>query len=550
MPSEWDEALHALGLTPPPDGDAAAPAAPSPQLFSTDPEAQFASLAAPAVGALAGGLRDFVSAPGKLAFTPNPYSPGSEEADYFERSRAEAGESWAHGAALGMLGAGGISVGREATLGAAGANKLLGGLKEKYPQSLSEQYGQFKPGESGAPAAPVNIWKTDPKSLSPGQLVQAGPDGPIGKFQGVSPGGTTLVNWKEQTASKFNPHSPDATEQALAAIEAALKGEEAPAKSTFSQLAEHASKLLDSMPKAAADLSDAAIAKQLEANPGASIFDLAVAGPSMPYKASPSPVRMNLGSFPNEVPYTPSEKALEQNYLTPAQHDTRLGESQWQVPGGQSNVKKFSGLNKPVPGEALGKLHHEGIDALRLPSDELGVHFGTPLQGHHFSGSEVSEDILPRTYPTVLKTGKSLETPDMGNWNVYNIHEALTGLHEGTGSGINRGKFRVTDPEAHLGEFPREERAHIDSIEDMRKYLASKGYDSVNYINKVEGPGARSYIMFKPSEDPQYVAGVRSRFAKFDPSKLARPELTAGLAATAASPLLFDQKNNPYVVTK
>lgn len=127
----------------------------------------------------------------------------------------------------------------------------------------------------------------------------------------------------------------------------------------------------------------------------------------------------------------------------------------------------------------------------------------------------------------------------------------LDRLHMGSGYNLDRGNYRVADPEAHIGEFPRSEREHIDSIEDMRDYLASKGYDSVNYINGVEGKGQRSYIMFKSSPAaPSFVSGVRSRFAKFDPSKLARPELAAGLAGAAVSPLVFDQKNNPYILTK
>jgi hypothetical protein len=134
----------------------------------------------------------------------------------------------------------------------------------------------------------------------------------------------------------------------------------------------------------------------------------------------------------------------------------------------------------------------------------------------------------------VLKTGKSLELPDTGTWHVGKIRGALRGLDSGSGWGVNEGEYKVSDPHGHLGEFPAAEVDKINSIGEMREYLHGKGYDSVNYINKVEGPGQRSYIMFKPaSEEQDFVSGVRSPFAGFDPSKMLRPDLAAGIAGTA-----------------
>jgi hypothetical protein len=43
-------------------------------------------------------------------------------------------------------------------------------------------------------------------------------------------------------------------------------------------------------------------------------------------------------------------------------------------------------------------------------------------------------------------------------------------------------------------------------------FLASKGYDSIEYVNKVEDPGSISKIVFEPEQ-------IRSPFAKFDPTK-------------------------------
>jgi hypothetical protein len=300
------------------------------------------------------------------------------------------------------------------------------------------------------------------------------------------------------------------------------------------------------------DLSEKAINEALSKNPGASIGDLAgpagwgsTAWPSSKVKppvdktGGAYQLFKDLGEFPKSVPYVPGEVAVRQGYLTPALHGTRLGEQRWVVPGGEATAAELGGL---------GSAHEAGLDALRLPENELGVHFGTPEQAHFFTSKELGAGYLPRTYPTVLQTGRSLELPDMGTWEHSRIQDALDKLHEGEGFGVSHGKFKVAEPEAHIGEFPRSERGHISSIEDMRAYLASKGYDSVNYINKVEGPGQRSYIMFKPSPvDPRFVKGVRSRFAQFDPSKVASPLLAAGLAGAAASPVLFGPQNEPYV---
>ncbi len=231
-----------------------------------------------------------------------------------------------------------------------------------------------------------------------------------------------------------------------------------------------------------------------------------------------------LGPFPSYTPFKPSETAVASGYVTPAVHGTRIGPSIWETPSGG----------------AVG----ESGDALRLPADELGVHFGTPDQAKEFTGKELSSSsfVSPRTYPTVLQTGKSLELPDTGVWHVGDIKTALLDLNKGKSPG---GEFALAEPKAHVGEFPSEEHAHITTIEELREYLQNKGYDSVNYINRVEGKGQRSHIMFKPSpENPKYAAGVRSPFAAFDPAKMARPELAAGLAGATTLPFLMqgDQK--------
>jgi hypothetical protein len=332
-----------------------------------------------------------------------------------------------------------------------------------------------------AMSAPVDIWSSEAKigSLSPGQKVQAGPGGPVGTFKGVSPGGSILVDWKNAAA--------------------------APQKSSlFGKFAS------DVGSKFKSDVEQAKAGYQKAINPQ----DLSSIGKIDLSKDYGTDVFPNLGKFPKAVPFKPPEKALSQGYVTPAAHGTTLAESIWEPSAG-------------------GKLGQKG-DALRLPYDELGVHFGTPEQAHNFTGITADSYNAPRTYPVVLQTGKSLEMPDMGNWHVHRIKEALKNLNYGTGWGVNEGEYRVADPMAHYGEFPKSEIGDLETIEEMRDYLHKKGYDSVNYINMVEGPGQRSYIMFKPSDtEKKFVSGVRSPFAEFDPAKKFRPDLAAGIAGTA-----------------
>ena len=129
MPNEWDDALRGLGLVTPDD--------------AYDP---FASekFASPAARGALQGATQFVATPGQLASTSNPYPPGTEQSDFFERSRAQAGESWAHGAALGMLGGGtGFVRGApgEVVLGAAGA----GPKSEAWLDELDKILKDYKP---------------------------------------------------------------------------------------------------------------------------------------------------------------------------------------------------------------------------------------------------------------------------------------------------------------------------------------------------------------------------------------------------------------------
>ena len=178
------------------------------------------------------------------------------------------------------------------------------------------------------------------------------------------------------------------------------------------------------------------------------------------------------------------------------------------------------------------------FDRFALPSGELGVHFGTPRQAVDIQGSfvkKVAENIAPedvdyfhmkpRVYPTVIQANNPLRLPDLGSWTARKVGEEL---------------FKT-------GEF--ESSVLGQDISQLRNTIRSKGYDSIVYENKVEGPGYDSYIKFDESPDnPGFATGIRSPWAKFDPGQLSKAGLTLGIPATAATATMQFKKveGNPF----
>jgi hypothetical protein len=108
-----------------------------------NPEADAAAMSPetyvnPLVRGMMTGLADLVAGPGRL-ITPNPYPPGSEEADWFEGKRAELGASWAADTALMMAGAG-LPMAERRAAGALGGKPPLpggaAGAAENAPQTF------------------------------------------------------------------------------------------------------------------------------------------------------------------------------------------------------------------------------------------------------------------------------------------------------------------------------------------------------------------------------------------------------------------------------
>lgn len=258
-------------------------------------------------------------------------------------------------------------------------------------------------------------------------------------------------------------------------------------------------------------IDDNAISSALAKNPGASIFDVAgtnIEGPSTPYSPHPltSSMLKSKGYGPVDWQTIPREGGVQATPLAAS----ILGRSENLVHGTSIN------LNRWLTPEGGG-------DALALPEDELGVHFGNPKQSAVFNTGGIYPDNAPRSYPVVVQTNKPLRMNDLGSWHEDRI---LNELHK-----INDGK---RDP-GDAGMFPRNEVNDLDGMPAIRKYLNDKGYDSVVYQNSEEDPGHDSFIKFTPSpEEPKFVTGVRSPFAAFDPSKIMRPELAAGIGGAAA----------------
>jgi hypothetical protein len=473
MPSEWDDALEGLGLVTPDN--------------SADP---FASekFANPAVSSALEGAGALVAAPGKLA-AANPYAPGSEEAAAYERFRESAASSWAPQTALGMLGGGtGFvrSAPGELALGAAGAGKAAKASFDINSADPTEvALAQIEAALKGYSIEDVefprelDIWKADPKALAPGTLVQAGPNGPLGKFQGVSPGGSTLVDWKagvEETPSPIGAPQKTLSDMTDAEYSAYIQnikpwGTAQPAGSAPKNM-----------------LSDADIEKALASNPGASIFDLAghseLAPKATPYVRTP-------------VDYS--------EHLSPIED--------WNALTGQHGPSNF---------EDIGT---------RERARQAGFNVDLPL----FKGGHLAD------YPEALldPLGKASE-PGV----FFSPERRIASMYADNNSPLeyvarSQNPFEVNWPSA-TGMRHYDDSQMTDIINSARR----KGADML-VIRNIGDIGGRQdqYVALDPSI-------IRRPDAAFDRSKLHLNKLAAGLAGAAASPVLFDEKSKPYVLTK
>lgn len=532
------DAIKALAANAPPD-------------YGIDP-----NVAAAMGNMAAGGLKSILQVPGNVAKGQQPATPGQwSDVDEATRQANTRGEAlWGPQTALSMIG-GGVPAAERGAVGMAGAmlpggkvaTKTMGELlPHLYPEASSfakmtpkEYLGMFgsdlpkqlpqdvenvlKPYMQPTPKVgkvpgPGPVQQFAPKEKTFGELYPNDylPDNPVSKFTH----GDIEAGMGNPAFMKFLKNNPSVSSQNIS--------------KTPAQLAKEAGQIYP-------PIDETAISNALAKNPGASIFDVAnthVGGQSSPLSSSMGnagleqtfPYAQTFSDISREggIPYTPLKAGIlgkSENLV----HGTRvLGN--WEAP------------NK-AGASAIGTAN----DALKLPDDELGVHFGNPKQAQVFSGDWLSHQAAPRQYPVVVATNNPLELPDTGTWHLEDITRALKNANAGELRGKagferqpdNPGAYTQISPETK-GMFPSHELDQIDSIEGMRDYLQSKGYDSIKYVNKAEDAGANSFIKFTGSpEAKDFVTGVRSPFAAFDPAKIMRPELAAGLAGgTLAAPAI------------
>lgn len=210
---------------------------------------------------------------------------------------------------------------------------------------------------------------------------------------------------------------------------------------------------------------------------------------------------------PREAPFKLPEVATEQGYNVKAVHGTRN-------PPYDPNTGGWSYPNRL----------EKDFDRFRLPPTEIGVHFGGPRAAGNFTTSSDLRDIsrFPRKFPVGIQAQNPLELRDLGSWGPSKMASALKAKG-----------FPADEVDRAIGGGYHAGQSSETQIQGLRKYLQDKGYDSIKYRNNVEDPGSTSYILFTPSADaPNYVRGVRSPWAKFDPSKMGSSDIGAALAAT------------------
>ena len=186
-------------------------------------------------------------------------------------------------------------------------------------------------------------------------------------------------------------------------------------------------------------------------------------------------------------------------------------------PHSPQNIIKHARRN-PTAAEDLGftedAYHYtrsEKIDKDKFDPDlaisnwnRLGIHVGNKKAARdRFVGTndleEFPEEAKGTTLPLKVRTDKPLMFSEEVE-SEYSVLNKLKALAESRG----------LDP--------------LDWAEDLRRQLAEEGYTHIPYINEVENEGTISYIMLTDRPEGSD-AVMRSRFAKFDPSKKDKPEL-------------------------
>ncbi len=192
---------------------------------------------------------------------------------------------------------------------------------------------------------------------------------------------------------------------------------------------------------------------------------------------------------------------------------------------------------------------------------ELGVHFGTLRaaidragKGYHPAVRQIIEDNLRKNAGIVQNplsltptppsgtTGKTFQVipakigannplyigQDLGTWGPSKIRDALMKHPDFDPDELNQAMQMKLTPTMMSNLSPHYEAA--EQIQNLRKLVESKGYDSMTYRNNVEDPGSLSYIIWHPEK-------ARSFYAKFDPAKAGSRNLGAAIGGLSLVPL-------------
>jgi hypothetical protein len=225
--------------------------------------------------------------------------------------------------------------------------------------------------------------------------------------------------------------------------------------------------------------------------------------PSTPWQAKPPQLESGVvqpHELPREVTFGVPERAQQLGFNVPLVHGTRREPyGNWTYPEMYNDFAAGGGLKKD-------------FGQFELPADEIGTHFGSPRAAGHFTGDYPVAGTYPRKFPVVIRAQNPLEMKDLGSWGPQKVLNELERL----------GFSRKEASQAMYTPGPK------TRIENLRDYIQSKGYDSIKYQNTVEDPGHTSYILMDP-------ARARVPWAKFDPTKLADPNLLSGIAGGAVT---------------
>lgn len=250
---------------------------------------------------------------------------------------------------------------------------------------------------------------------------------------------------------------------------------------------------------------------------------------------------INEGAAPKPIndPTVPTNILHPQ--LSPQDLEEKSGKLGLNTTAFHATKKNFSEFKNP---EELGNF------------PEIGVHFGTLRAAidRATRGSGVDRDVIennlrnnqnitrdplslkpegmPRGFqfqviPARIGANNPLYLNDLGSWNPSRMRDALMAHPEFSAEEVNSA-MKVKGPEPQ--SFHDHQLAATQHIQQLRKLIESKGYDSIAYRNNVEDHGSLSYAIWNLNK-------ARSFYAKFDPALAGSRNLGAAIGGLSLVPI-------------